>query len=114
MVIYKRRRQITLSASASRRRDGGEIPVNHGLRRHKIDGRGWIRSFPRALVAGEEEQLVLANGPAEYTAELVSLERVARERVGIATIKISISQKLEQIAMNLVGTALCHHIDHSA
>ena len=84
------------------------------MRGQKNDARGWIRSNPRALVAAEEEQLVLAHRSPDYTAELVSFERIARGLGGIASIKISVSQELEQIAMNLVGAGFCHHIDHGA
>ena len=65
----------------------------------------------RALVSGEEEQLVLHDRPADRAAELVALDRVALGRKRIPRIEDSIPHEFEQIAMKLVRSRFRHQAD---
>ena len=66
-----------------------------------------------SLVAAEEKQLVLHNGSADRPTELVALYGIALRGEGISRIENSISNKLEQIAMKLVGSRFRHQGDRA-
>ena len=84
------------AAVAGRRRDGREIAVQHRLRRHVADRRRRIAPLDAALVAAEEEQLVLDDRRAQRAAELVAVQAVACRREDVARVEAVVSQELEQ------------------
>ena len=66
---------------------------------------------PRALVIGEEEDLVLADRAAQRSSELVLVERPARGRKVVAGVQIGIAQEFENVAVERVGAGFGHHVD---
>jgi hypothetical protein len=66
------------------------------------------------LIAGEEEELVFVNRPAECTAELIPLQRVTLGCKEISGVESVIAQKFEGVAMKGIAAALGNHVDHAA
>ncbi len=68
----------------------------------------------RALIVGEEEDLVVANRPAEGSAKLVLAEGAARGREVVAGIEIGVAQEVEGAAVKAVGAGLGDDADLAA
>ena len=71
-------------------------------------------TLPRALVIGEEEELVAKERSAKRSAKLVLVINAAGGREIIARIQIGVAQKVEHVAVKLVGSRLRNHVDEPA
>src|SRR5271156_6231537 len=68
----------------------------------------------RALVIGEEENFVFADGAADGAAELVLIEGAAGGRKVVARVEIGIAQECEEIAVKGVGAGFGDDVDLAA
>ena len=93
-------------------------PLRSAARRHVRDRAAGRCGLARALVIGEEEGLVVDDRAAGRAAELVLVERRARQagRIGeeVVGVEIVVAQKLEDRAVKLIGAALDGGVDHRA
>ena len=99
---------------ASRRSKRGEVAGERGGRGNKGGVLGAVRAQRGSLKTAEEEELVpetRQNGTADNTAELISLQSIARERKEVAGVQISVPQEFEQIAVIFVGAGFGDGID---
>ena len=90
-----------------------EVTVQHRLGRYieVLPGRA---TEPEPLVSAEVERLVLDDGAARGTAELMLLERIHRRLVELAGVEGVVLTEVEAPSMNLVGTGLRHYVDRAA
>ena len=98
------------AAVARRRRDRGEVAVQHRLRRHEADRRRRITVFDAALIAAEQEQLVLDDRRAERAAELIAVQAVALRREEVARVETVVAEELEGVAVHFVRSRLGHQV----
>ena len=64
----------------------------------------------RALIAAEEEQFVLHDRPADRSAELVALDRIASCSECVAGVEFSVSDEFKQIAVKFICAGLRHRL----
>src|SRR5262249_51398131 len=87
-VIHERRSQSDLPSVVARGRgDFGEVPCKHCRRRNVVGTRYGSGPLDRELCSPEEKELVVDDGAADRSAELISLERIANRREEIAGVE---------------------------
>src|ERR1700730_17614634 len=69
-----------------------------------------VGAVASALIAAEEEQLVLDDSAAVGAAEDIALQAVASKLQEIARIQIAIADVLEQVAVEGIGALLSDHV----
>ena len=99
---------------ARRRLQCAPVARQCGSGRHETDRAGWILTIPGALIPEKEEQLVLDDLIADRAAVLITLEGIVRGGEEVACIHVPIADKLEEIAVPLVGTRLSDDVDDTA
>ena len=89
-----------------------EVTCQHGRGGNRGERRQLLAK-PQALIAVEEESLVLSNGTAGRSTELIALISGLAPRGGkvIAGVEKLISHKLERAAVILIGSRFRHHDD---
>ena len=87
-----------------------EIAREHGGCRDKRGGRVvyGILTDHGVLPAEEEEYLVLLDGAADGAAKLIPLERIAGRREEVARVHIAVAEKVERVAVEVVGARFGH------
>src|SRR5262249_37714626 len=83
------------AAVAARRRDLGEIAVQHGLGGNETGGGRGIASLDPALITAEEEHPVPDDRRTEGTAKLIPVQAVARGRKEVTRVEAPVPQELE-------------------
>src|SRR5262245_53412823 len=102
-VIYKRSTQgHRASAVTCRGSKGRKVTCKHFRRRNDGSQIRRVLSHPRALVAAEEEQLVLHDRAANRSTELVTLDRVAPGGKGVSRIEFSVANEFKQNAVEII------------
>src|SRR5690242_5503842 len=77
-----------------------EVPILHVRRRNRAD-EGNAVALPLALVIGKKESLILPNGTAQSSAELVEVELFPAGGKETAGIQLGVAEKLEHRAMEV-------------
>src|SRR5262249_34240468 len=102
--------QRDLPRLAWRRGKSAEIALKHGRAGNVGDILRRFGALNGALVSSKEKKLVLYYGPADDSAELVSLQRVALWRKEIARVENSIPHEFKRVAVELVRAGLSDDI----
>src|SRR5262245_33597730 len=97
------RNNLPLNPSAAEVKSGG-IALQHVGGGHELQRADGSLTCWCALVAGEEEKLVLFDGAAYRTAELVPLKPVGTGREAITGVRAIVAHECEQIPVKTIGT----------
>ena len=99
------------AAVAGRRGERGEVASQHRRGRRVADDRRRVALFDAALVAAEQEQLVLHDRRAQRAAKLIAVQIVLLRREVVALVEAVVAVELERVAVDLVRSGLGHQVD---
>src|SRR5262249_13233823 len=106
-IHYRTRHAVRLAPGRSQ---CAEVAAENCLCGYECQRLRRRRALARSLIATEEEQSVAEDRTAHSSAELVTPQGVLRSCESISSIKITITDELEQAAVMLIRPGLGYHV----